>query len=52
MEIQLKVIGNGNHTEEELKEFIMFSLGIGNCSQKNPFVDESGEAEIIDVEFE
>lgn len=51
MEFTINVQASGDHTEEELKQYLLFSMGFGCCPQDNPFIDEDSDSEVSDVEF-
>ena len=44
--IEVKVTTSGNHTEQELKDFIEFELQGGTLESENPFVKDEDSAEI------
>lgn len=48
---ELKVRISGEATEDEMIEFIKYSLGIGSTSMDNPFISEEDAAAIEDVEI-
>ena len=50
MEIKLNIETEGDFMEYDLKEYILYQLGVGACSMKNPFMGEYGDADIIDVD--
>lgn len=52
MDINIKIEATGNYTQRELNEYILFCLGIGSCSQENPFISEEGDADLIDAEIQ
>jgi hypothetical protein len=51
MEFTINVQVSGDYTEEDLKQYLLFSMGFGSCPQDNPFIDEDSDAEVSDVEF-
>ena len=51
MEFTINIDTTGDFSEEDLKQFIMFSLGIGSCDETNPFIDEDCDAEILDIDI-
>ena len=51
MEFTINIDATGDFSEEDLKQFIMFSLGIGSCDETNPFIDEDCDAEILDIDI-
>lgn len=51
MEFIINVDATGDFTEEQLKEYLIFCIGFGSCSEENPFIDESKQAELTDVYF-
>jgi len=50
-EFTINVQVSGDYTEEDLKQYLLFSMGFGSCPQDNPFIDEDSDAEVSDVEF-
>lgn len=50
---RLDVSTTGEHTEEELIEFIKYSVGCGgSLSMDSPFIDEDGSADVVDVSID
>lgn len=49
METDLRIETVGEHTEQELINFMQLELIGGSCSQENPFI--TGKAEIINVNY-
>jgi len=50
-EFTINVHVSGDYTEEELKEYLLFSMGFGSCPQDNPFIDEDSDADLYGVDF-
>lgn len=48
----LRLEATGNYTDRDLNEYVLFTLGIGSCSQENPFVAEDGDAELTYAEIQ
>lgn len=51
-EIRIKVSAFGSYTEDELKDYIIFSLGFGSIDPENPFIDEDSDAVISDIDID
>lgn len=51
MELTISVKVSGDYTEEELKQYLLFCMGVGCCPYENPFINEDSETEIQDVDF-
>jgi hypothetical protein len=51
MEITLNLETAGEFTEQEIRDYILYCLSFGSISDENPFVNEDGNAEIIDVDI-
>ncbi|MDT0689351.1 hypothetical protein RM549_06110 [Salegentibacter sp. F188] len=44
--ITIQVNASGEFNEEDLQEFLYHEFGGGPCKVGNPFIDESGNAEM------
>ena len=52
MEFTINVQATGNFDKEDLKRYLLFCIGVGNCPAENPFINEDCDAEIIDVDID
>jgi len=51
MEFTINIQATGDYTEEDLKQYLLFTIGFGSCPQDNPFINEDCDADITDVEL-
>ena len=47
----IEIKANGNFTEQELKDYIIFELRGGSLDSDNPFISDDCEANIIDCDI-
>jgi len=51
MEFTILVQTSGHYDEEDLKQYLLFCMGVSSCPENNPFINEDTDAEVIDVDF-
>jgi len=51
-EIRLQLKIRGGYTEQDLQDYIYFSLVGGAIENDNPFISDDSEAEIMDIDFD
>lgn len=50
-EFRINVEAFGDYTEDELKEYLLFSMGVGSLEPSNPFIDDISGVDVSYVEF-